>query len=142
MLLLEFEQLFSVRLMYSPAIEKDVLLLLEKRKKKDWFLLIILRRLQGQGIDRSNKSIVQYMLRNLLIFKLGIQTLSAENPALKPLFNSPKRWRVLIPSFSFLLLSSAFCLLLLLTSFYFDQTFHKSFQLGLAWFSLTQLGSA
>ena len=72
--------------MYSPAIEKDVLLLLEKRKKKDWFLLIILRRLQGQGIDRSNKSIVQYMLRNLLIFKLGIQTLSAENPALKPLF--------------------------------------------------------
>ena len=35
-----------------------------------------------------------------------------------------------------------FCLLLLLTSFYFDQTFHKSFQLGLAWFSLTQLGSA
>ena len=62
------------------------------------------------------------------------------------LFNSPKPWRVLIPSFSFLsfflLSSSAFCLLLLLTSFYFDQTFHKSFQLGLAWFSLTQLGSA
>ena len=57
-------------------------------------------------------------------------------------FNSPKPWRVLIPSFSFLLLLSPFCLLLLLTSFYFDQTFHKSFQLGLAWFSLTQLGSA
>ena len=44
--------------------------------------------------------------------------------------------------FLFLFVSSAFCLLLLLTSFYFDQTFHKSFQLGLAWFSLTQLGSA
>ena len=44
--------------------------------------------------------------------------------------------------FRFFLLLSPFCLLLLLTSFYFDQTFHKSFQLGLAWFSLTQLGSA
>ena len=43
--------------------------------------------------------------------------------------------------FSFLLLS-AFCLLVLLTPFYLDQTFHKTFQLGLAWFNLTQLGSA
>ena len=44
--------------------------------------------------------------------------------------------------FIFLLLSSAFCLLVLLTPFYLDQTVHKSFQFGLAWFSLTQLNSA
>ena len=38
-------------------------------------------------------------------------------------FNSPKPWRVLIPSFSFLLSSSPFCLLLLLTSFYSKSSF-------------------
>ena len=61
-------------------------------------------------------------------------------------FNSPKPWRVLIPSFSFLsffLLLSAVCLLLLLTPFCLDQTFPKSFpKLGSAWLSLAQLGSA
>jgi len=60
--------------------------------------------------------------------------------------SSSSSWRVLIPSFhlSFFLsfLLSAFCLLVLLSPFYLDQTFPKSFQLGLAWLSLAQLGSA
>ena len=46
--------------------------------------------------------------------------------------------------FRFFLLSfflSSFCLLVLLSTFYLDQTFPKSFQLGLAWLSLTQLDS-
>ena len=42
--------------------------------------------------------------------------------------------------FRFFFLSS-FCLLVLLSTFYLDQTFPKSFQLGLAWLSLTQLDS-
>ena len=68
------------------------------------------------------------------------------------LFNSPKPWRVLSPSFLILSSSSAFCLLVLFTPFYLDQTFPKSVPnlsarlslawLGSAWLSATQCDSA
>ena len=54
------------------------------------------------------------------------------------IFNSPKPWRVLIPSFQILLsfflsfFLSSFYLLVLLSTFLLDQTFPKSFQLGSA----------
>ena len=55
------------------------------------------------------------------------------------LFNSPKPWRVLSPSFLLLSSSSAFCLLVLFTPFYLDQTFPKSFPNLSARLSLAQL---
>ena len=63
------------------------------------------------------------------------------------LFNSPKPWRVSSPSFLLLSSSSAFCLLVLFTPFYLDQTFPKSFpnlsaRLSLAWLGLACLSLA